>query len=518
MGWVFLSGPMGAGKSTVGPRVAEALGQGFLDLDARLAAYVGQDAGAFLAAEGEAAFRRVEAEVLSAELETAPKVVALGGGTVTQGALRRRLLREGTLVTLRAPLAVLLARVGDGAGRPLLAGDAAGRARALLDARAGAYAEAHGVVDASAEPAKVTEAVLAVVRDAPVPVALGRRSYRVEIGHGIRARLAERVRGRSSLVVADDNTAPWARAADTGAGPRVDVTLRPGEEHKDVHAVGRIWDAALGAGLDRSALVVAVGGGVVGDLAGFAAATLLRGVAFAQVPTSLLAMVDSSVGGKTGFDRPEGKNLVGAFHQPDFVLCDIETLSTLPEVERIAGLAEVVKSAWLDSEEAVAALERDAHALRAGDPEAVLGAVRRSVALKARVVAEDEEETGRRRVLNLGHTVGHALEAALGYGALRHGEAVSLGLVAAARLGERQGTLRSPDRARLTALLDALGLPTALDEALARGGEAVWRFAASDKKRSTGGTVAFIVPGAPGHVEVAPLALRELPELVAPLR
>ena len=517
MGWVFLSGPMGAGKSTVGPRVAESLGLAFVDLDAALAARVGQPAGAFLAAAGESAFREAEAELLGELLAGAPRVVALGGGTVTVRALRRRLLRAGTLVTLRAPAHVLAARVGDGTGRPLLAGDVRARLEALLEARAGAYEEAHGVVDAAGEAEAVAAAVCAVVRDAPVPVPLGRRSYRVEIGRGVRARLTARTGGRMAVVVADENTAPWARDVVTGAGRRVDVTLRPGEEHKDVTAVGRIWDAALGAGLDRGALVVAVGGGVVGDLAGFAAATLLRGVAFGQVPTSLLAMVDSSVGGKTGFDRPEGKNLVGAFHQPDFVLCDVETLSTLPAEERIAGLAEVVKSAWLDTEEAVVALERDAAALRAGEEEATLRAVRRSVALKARIVATDEEEAGRRRLLNLGHTVGHALEAALGYGALRHGEAVSLGLVAAARLGRRLGRFPAGALPRLVALLDALGLPTELDAALAKGGEAVWRFAAADKKRAAGGKVAFIVPGPPGDTAVAPVSFAELPALVAPL-
>src|SRR5690606_25928184 len=168
-------------------------------------------------------------------------------------------------------------------------------------------------------------------------------------------------------------------------------------------------------------VVVAVGGGVVGDLAGFAASTLLRGLAFAQVPTSLLAMVDASVGGKTGFDRAQGKNLIGTFHQPRFVICDVDALSTLPDEELRSGLAEVVKSAWLDSEAAVRALEDDAEAVAARDPGALERAVRMAVQLKAGVVSADERESGRRMGLNLGHTIGHAIEAARGYRGVRHG-------------------------------------------------------------------------------------------------
>ena len=257
-------------------------------------------------------------------------------------------------------------------------------------------------------------------------------------------------------------------------------------------------------------MIVAVGGGVVGDLAGFAASTWLRGVAFAQVPSTLLAMVDSSVGGKTGFDRTEGKNLVGTFHQPRFVLCDPSTLATLPPREFRAGLAEVVKSAWLDSEESVGVLEESAEALLAQEPAAIEGAVRRSIALKTRIVVADETESGVRQLLNLGHTVGHALEAAGGYEALLHGEAVSLGLVAAFRVGQRLGLTPEDDGRRLERLLERLELPIDLDRHLDQDLSAYW---AHDKKRR-GDEVGFIVPKAPGNAEVRRLDLRRLGALV----
>ncbi len=499
---IFLSGPMGVGKSSVARALAERLGRPLVDLDARIEAEAGQPIPAIFEREGETGFRRREADTAIATLAEPPAVVALGGGTVTQTPVRRRLLAEGILISLEAPLAVLLERVGGGEGRPLLEGAPEARLSALLAERAPAYAECHARVDAQGNPEGIAARVAAVATEARVPVPLGLQSYVVEIGLGYRHRLAERLAafGRPVLV-ADPNT---VRYRDELAPPRaVQVTLDEGEANKTVDAVARIWDEALDAGVDRRAIVVAVGGGVVGDLAGFAAASLLRGVAFGQVPTTLLAMVDSSVGGKTGFNRRAGKNLVGAFHQPAFVLCDPEVLGTLERAERIAGLAEVVKSAWLEGEGAVAALERDAEALLAGESEATIGAIRRSVATKARIVAEDAREKGVRMHLNLGHTVGHGLEAAAGYGALRHGEAVALGMVAAMRVGLAAGTAERPDAERMERLLARLGLPIDLDPRL---DDAVWPFVQSDKKRQ-GDRVRFVVPGAPGRVAVQPMTV-----------
>jgi len=497
---IFLSGPMGVGKSAVARALAERLGRPLVDLDARIEAEAGQSIPTIFDGEGEAGFRRRERDVALAVCDGPPSVVALGGGTVTQPALRRTLLERGVVITLEAPLSVLLRRVGGGEGRPLLRGDPEARLAALLAERAPAYAECHGRVSAEGDLPTIAERVAAIASEARVPVPLGLQSYVVEIGLGYRQRLAERLEafGRPVLV-ADPNTLRYRD--ELGAEAAVRVTLEEGEANKTIDAVARIWDEALAEGVDRQAIVVAVGGGVVGDLTGFAAASLLRGVAFGQVPTTLLAMVDSSVGGKTGFNRRAGKNLVGAFHQPAFVLCDPEVLATLAPAERIAGLAEVVKSAWLDGEEAVAALERDAERLAAGADEPTIGAIRRSVATKARIVAADAREKGVRMHLNLGHTVGHGLEAAAGYGALRHGEAVSLGMVAAMRVGMAAGTAQRADAERMQRLLERLGLPTDLDRRLE---DAVWPFVQSDKKRQ-GDRVRFVVPGPPGRVVVEPM-------------
>jgi 3-dehydroquinate synthase len=285
----------------------------------------------------------------------------------------------------------------------------------------------------------------------------------------------------------------------------IEVVLPPGETAKTVETVARIWDGALEAGIDRRALVVGVGGGVVGDLTAFAASTLLRGLALGQVPTTLLSMVDSSVGGKTGFNRAAGKNLVGTFYQPSFVLCDVETLATLPEAERTAGLAEVVKSAWLEGEDAVAMLEADAELLAAGDRAATVRAVRMSVALKARIVAADETEAGDRMLLNLGHTLGHAIEAASGYRG-RHGEAVALGIVAAMRVAASLGRIGADEAARAEDLLRRLGLPTDLTPHL---DDRTFAYVGSDKKRR-GGRIHFVLPGRPGACSIEPLELEAL--------
>jgi 3-dehydroquinate synthase len=294
--------------------------------------------------------------------------------------------------------------------------------------------------------------------------------------------------------------------------PPVEVRLEGDEAHKDIASVERIWDAALEAEVDRTAILIGVGGGVIGDLTAFAASTLLRGVALGQVPTTLLSMVDSSVGGKTGFNRSRGKNLVGTFYQPRFVLCDVETLATLPQEERIAGLAEVVKSAWLDSEDSVRMLERSAEALMEGDEDATIAAVRMSVMLKARIVHQDERESGRRMLLNLGHTVGHALEAASDYRGIRHGEGVALGMIAAMRVADRLAGGRGLETDRLTRLLERLGLPTDLDPRL---NARVLGFLGSDKKRR-GETIHFVIPRAPGQTEIRPFSLEELRRALGP--
>jgi 3-dehydroquinate synthase len=345
-----------------------------------------------------------------------------------------------------------------------------------------------------------------------VRVELAERSYEVVIGAGVREELPRRVSDLGDgdvLLVHDGPDRPWpaeARRSLESTGRRVVECMLPtGEEHKHIRTVERIWDSALEADIDRRCIALGVGGGVVGDLTAFGASTLFRGVSLCQLPTTLLSMVDSSVGGKTGFNRPQGKNLVGTFYQPRFVICDVETLSTLPREERIAGLAEVVKSAWLENEDAVAMLEADADGLREGDLAATVRAVGMSVRMKARIVAEDEREAGARMLLNLGHTVGHAIEAAQGFRGVRHGEGVALGMVAACRVA-RTCLGETPDEGRLLALLERLGLPTNLDDHYdARASSHL----VADKKRR-GGSIRFVVPTAPGRTRLEAVPVDEI--------
>jgi 3-dehydroquinate synthase len=329
--------------------------------------------------------------------------------------------------------------------------------------------------------------------------------------HTLAARVQELGPVPNMLVVSDTTVGPaWGRALSTqlrSLGQTVThLELSPGETAKTLESVDTIWNAALDTGVDRSSLLIGIGGGVVGDLAGFAAATLLRGVRVAHVPTTLLAMVDSAVGGKTGFDTRHGKNLIGAFHQPSFVVADVHMLSSLPRDERRAGLGEVVKAAWIDGEAAVAQLEADADALARGDEAAMTRAIRMAVQLKARVVTEDEREAGLRAHLNLGHTLAHAIEASSGYAGIRHGEAVSLGMVAACRVAARLGRMPASDAERAVRLLDQLGLPTAVEPYLT---DRVLSFLVADKKRK-GGKVSFVAPGRPGDIALIPTLLDDL--------
>ena len=299
-------------------------------------------------------------------------------------------------------------------------------------------------------------------------VALGPRSYPVWIGAGLladHARWRAALRGRHALVISNTTVAPLYL-------PRIEAGLHglrwspflldDGEAHKTFANVGRALAALAELGATRDACVIALGGGVVGDLAGFSAACWMRGIDFIQMPTTLLAMVDSSVGGKTGVNLPAGKNLVGAFHQPRAVVADLDTLATLPEREYRAGLAEVVKGAAIGDAAFFAWLEQHAAALAAREPASVLQAIARKVQYKAGVVARDETEQGERALLNLGHTFGHAIETAGNYTAVLHGEGVAIGMRLAAQLSERLGLSQPADSARLQRLLEQLGLPTTI--------------------------------------------------------
>lgn len=298
-------------------------------------------------------------------------------------------------------------------------------------------------------------------------VSLGERSYSIHIGSGLLSQpelFAERLRGRDVLIVTDETVAPLylARLRESLSGCRVaDLILPPGEGSKTLATATLVIDALVAHRCQRDATVIALGGGVVGDIAGFAAACYQRGVAWLQVPTTLLAQVDSSVGGKTGVNHERAKNLIGAFHQPVAVVADTDTLATLDERELRAGLAEVVKYGIICDADFFAWLEESLTHLLSREPRALSQTIRRSCEIKAAIVAGDEREHDRRALLNLGHSFGHAIETVAGYGSWLHGEAVAAGICMAAELSRRMGLLDAESAYRISALLQAAGLPAA---------------------------------------------------------
>lgn len=484
---IALSGFMAAGKSTIGPLVAERTGLPFVDTDAELARRAGRSVADLFRAEGEVSFRAQERALVTELLaDGVPRVLALGGGTVTMRDLRHRLLDEGLVVTLTAEPEETVRRAGDLRQRPnLTSANPHARAAELLASRADAYAECHlTLATDGVDPEALADAVANLARRDPLVVPLGERSYPIDLVDDEPTVLTDAVAriAPSSVVIVTDASVHRARfgelrrALEPLALPGIEVTLTPGETHKNVASVGAIWDAALGAGVDREALVLAFGGGVVGDLAGFAAATLLRGLRVLQVPTSLLAVLDSSVGGKTGFDHPAGKNLVGAIHQPTAVVADLAHLSSLSHREFVSGLGEAVKIAFALDAPLLDLLGTFEMKDRAG----LMAVVRRAVAAKIRVVRDDERERGPRMLLNLGHTIGHALEAHGHYHRYLHGEAVALGLVEELRASVALGITPKELHDEAKTLLARLGLPTEVDRATLA---AAFRWVASDKKR-----------------------------------
>jgi 3-dehydroquinate synthase len=294
---------------------------------------------------------------------------------------------------------------------------------------------------------------------------LGSRSYPIYIGSGLLARdelLTRHIAGRRVAIVSNTTVAPLyldeIRPVLTRYQP-VEVILPDGEEYKTLEVLNRIFDAMLAARCDRQTTIIALGGGVVGDMAGFAAATYQRGVPFIQIPTTLLSQVDSSVGGKTGVNHPLGKNMIGAFYQPKAVIIDTDTLNTLPDRELSAGLAEVIKYGLIRDPEFLGWLEANLDKLLARDPEALSHAIHRSCQNKAEVVAADETEAGVRAILNLGHTFGHAIETGMGYGNWLHGEAIAAGMAMAAEFSQRLGWLTRSDVSRIETLLRRARLP-----------------------------------------------------------
>jgi len=480
--FIALTGFMGSGKTSVGREVAAGLALPFVDLDEEFSRVSRSGILEFFVAHGESGFRRKECEVLEAVLRQAAGgaglVVALGGGTLESPRAAESLTALGGVVLLDVDAGTAWARV-EGTSRPL-AVDRRQFAALLARRRATYCTVADWILPAGGRSIAqlAAEVVDLVTLSGEHWQGLwGRRlraTERTSIiagGKGALDSLAPqaartRAAGCRLFILSDSNVMnAWGdRVSHLVGDARAEAALvvEPGEGSKGVTTLERCWDWLAERGARRDDVIVALGGGVVGDLAGFVAATYQRGVSLWQIPTSLLAQVDSSVGGKTAINLKAGKNLVGSFHQPDVVIADPCVLATLPVEEFVAGLGEVVKCALLASPALFNWLEEVAEAVRRRDPAVVGEVVRRCVFYKAEVVEEDEREAGRRAVLNLGHTTAHALEVTQGYGVLRHGTAVALGLLVALAVSERLLGLdpRVSERTRL--LLGTLGLPTTI--------------------------------------------------------
>jgi shikimate kinase/3-dehydroquinate synthase len=485
---------MGAGKSSAFDDV--------LDTDMLIEAQLGMSIAAFFAVHGERRFRGHEEEVVLRALRSGAPGIALGGGAVLSERVRHA-LREHTVVWMDVSDETAWKRVA-GDDRPLARDREAFAAlhaerRPLYESVADAFLPEGDRLVQRALPA------LESLRDAPpgtrlVYAAAAGGEYPVFVGRGLVGGLPRP--GRRAFVVTDEHVAEHCAGALRDSHHT--ITIAPGEEHKTLAVAERVWRELASEGMGRDDHLVALGGGVVGDLAGFCAATYQRGVPVVQVPTTVVAQVDAAYGGKTGVDLPEAKNYVGAYHQPAAVITDVDTLATLPAAEHAAGYAEVVKTALI----AGGSLWERVAAGATVDERIVLDCARTKIA----VVAADERDGGARQLLNLGHTVGHAIETVTGYRRYRHGEAVALGLLAALRLSGVDAL-----RAQVAELLQAAGLPTRLDGA---DPEAVVAATRMDKKR-VGESVPFVLVGAPGDVRFGQRVgsadvLAAVEELVAP--
>jgi 3-dehydroquinate synthase len=514
---LVLIGFMGTGKSTLGALCAQRLGYTFHDTDALVVERAGRSIPEIFADEGEAGFRARECAIVAELAAGKGQVIATGGGVVLNPENAMRLRATACLIGLRARVDTVLNRVGDTESRPLLAAtnDPAARIAALLSERSPVYAKnALRCFDTDLlSPSQLATEIVDWYRSyrgepTRIQVALADRSYPILIQKGILAsgvaaeKISESVPAQRVCIVTHPGLrAPYAAPIEAGLRAHgvsvTTVTIPPGERYKTLKTVARLYDAFLKAGLDRKGLVVAVGGGVLGDITGFAAATYLRGIRVVQVPTTLLAQVDSSVGGKTGVDLPAGKNLVGAFHQPSFVAIDPDTLITLPARELRSGLAEVIKYGIIYDAGFFEEVARNLAQLRRRGHASVVQSIVRSCRIKAEIVAQDETEQGVRAILNFGHTVGHALEAVTRYRRYKHGEAISIGMVSASMIGERLGVTPPGVTSEICRVLRSAHLPTAFPMDIDPG--LILEAAGRDKK-TEGGRLRFVLARAVGEV------------------
>jgi shikimate kinase/3-dehydroquinate synthase len=541
---IFLVGLMGAGKTTIGRQLARKLGMRFVDSDHEIEARTGATIPWIFEIEGEGSFRRREADMIRELSAQDGLVLATGGGAVLHPATRALLAQRGTVIYLRASIGSILQRTAHDKNRPLLqTADPRAKLEELLAQRDPLYREiADLIIDtgrpnvqsmvqtildqlAAQEAAYTADRARQLASDpmnamnhqspSILNVELGDRSYPITIGPGLlddAALLARHIDGGKTAIVTNTTVAPLYLARVAGAlraagREVVEIILPDGEEHKTWQSLNLVFDALLAAKCDRKTTIVALGGGVIGDLAGFAASSYMRGVPFVQVPTTLLSQVDSSVGGKTGINHPLGKNMIGAFYQPRAVIADTATLDTLPPRELAAGLAEVIKHGAILDAAYFDWIEANIASLVAREPEAMAYAIARSCEIKAEVVRKDEREGGLRAVLNFGHTFGHAIESGLGYGNWLHGEAVGCGMVMAADLSARLGLIDAATVERVRKLVQAAGLPVVAPNL----GHERWIELMAVDKKNEGGAIKFILLkplGSPSITTVPPEVLK----------
>ena len=518
---IFLTGFSGTGKTTVAREVARVLGWRAVDTDDEIVTIAGKPIDAIFRDHGESRFRELERECLARVCRAERQVIATGGGMVTDSENRRRMEMSGAVICLEArPDTILQRLTEEGAAekgpvvRPMLADpDPLRRIRDLKSQRQPDYSLAHWTVHT--DSMTPSEAAAEVVRasgllnpqgatstpgasDLAATVRTSSGEYPVWVGWGTLPQLGQRVSGilsaAAAYVITDEGAQRHARRAQASLEadgiPAHTFILPPGERSKSLEMAEHLYQWLAGRRAERGHLLVAVGGGVVGDLTGFVAATFLRGVPYGHVPTTLLGMMDAAIGGKTAVDLPQGKNLVGAFYQPRFVLSDVQTLQSLSDRDRKSGWAEAIKHGLILDEGLLSDFEDNAEGIVSLDEGLSTDIIRRSVAIKADVVSRDERETlGVRVLLNYGHTIGHALEASTGYQRFLHGEAVSIGMIGAARIGKAMGILSDEDVQRHQDLLRRFGLPVHADDIDARA----VRAAMGADKKTAGGTLRWVL-------------------------
>jgi len=463
---IILSGFMGTGKSVVAEVLSRRWGLRSVDTDAMIEEQVGTSIAEIFATRGEQHFRDLETEVLTQLAGQRGLIVSTGGGILLREDNVELLRQMGPIICLHASAETIMQRTASSDQRPLLnTPDPQTEIRQLLAERKAAYQQAdYHVATDELSVEQAAEAVADAMRADPrgcllapepveIPVELGDDSYTIHIGKGLLEAVGEIAapdqRGQRAAVITDDNLEELYASAVAESLERAgwDVALfavSSGEGSKTLATGGQLCEQLAEAGLDRSSVVFAVGGGMVGDLAGFVAAVYMRGIPFMQVPTTLLAQVDASVGGKVAVDLPRAKNLVGAFHQPQAVIIDTSALETLPERQLCSGLAEIIKHAAIADEALFGYLEENLERLEKRDPVCLKYVLARNCQIKAEVVAADPHEQGQRAVLNFGHTIGHALERAAPQWQLSHGEAVAVGMVAESEVAVEK-KLSEPD-------------------------------------------------------------------------